>query len=39
MKLTVCQLEQLLQLATEAALKAGIFINSVDRSSLQVHSK
>ena len=39
MKLTVCQLEKLLQLATEAALKAGIFINSVDRSSLQVHSK
>ena len=39
MKLTVFQLEQLLQLATEAALKAGTFINSVDRSSLQVHSK
>jgi len=39
MKLTVCQLEQLLQLATEAALKAGAYINSVDRSSLQVHCK
>jgi len=39
MKLTVCQLELLLQLATEAALKAGKFINSVDRNSLQVHSK
>ncbi|QUM80216.1 inositol-1-monophosphatase [Moritella sp. 5] len=39
MKLTVYQLEQLLQLATEAALKAGAFINSLDRSSLQVHSK
>ncbi|MFT5808225.1 MAG: hypothetical protein ACI9LG_002526 [Moritella dasanensis] len=39
MKLTVCQLEQLLQLATEAALKAGKFINSVDRSSLQVNNK
>ena len=39
MKLTVFQLEQLLQLATDAALKAGTFINSVDRSSLQVHSK
>ena len=39
MKLTIFQLEQLLQLATEAALKAGAFINSVDRSSLQVHSK
>ncbi|MCJ8348639.1 inositol monophosphatase family protein [Moritella sp.] len=39
MKLTVFQLEQLLQLATDAALKAGTFINSVDRSSLLVHSK
>ncbi|KXO13261.1 Inositol-1-monophosphatase [Moritella sp. JT01] len=39
MKLTVCQLEQLLKLATEAALKAGTFINSVDRNSLQVHNK
>ncbi|WP_017222159.1 3'(2'),5'-bisphosphate nucleotidase CysQ family protein [Moritella dasanensis] len=39
MKLTVCQLEQLLQLAKEAALKAGTFINSVDRSSLQVNNK
>ncbi|PKH07432.1 3'(2'),5'-bisphosphate nucleotidase CysQ [Moritella sp. Urea-trap-13] len=39
MKLSVCQLKQLLQLATEAALKAGDFINNVDRRSLQVHSK
>jgi len=39
MKLTVCQLEQLLELATKAALKAGVFINNVDRSSLQVQSK
>ncbi|MDX2322400.1 MAG: inositol monophosphatase family protein [Moritella sp.] len=39
MKLTDCQLEQLLQLATEAALKAGSFINNVDRRSLQVHNK
>jgi len=39
MKLTVCQLEKLLKFATEAALKAGAFINNVDRSSLQVHNK
>lgn len=39
MKLSACQLEQLLQLASDAALKAGDFINSVDRSSLQVQSK
>ena len=39
MELTVCQLEQLLQLATEAALKAGKLISRVDRRSLQVHSK
>ncbi|QFI38091.1 inositol-1-monophosphatase [Moritella marina ATCC 15381] len=39
MKLSACQLENLLQLATDAALKAGDFINSVDRSSLQVQSK
>ncbi|MFT7681573.1 MAG: 3'-phosphoadenosine 5'-phosphosulfate (PAPS) 3'-phosphatase [Moritella dasanensis] len=39
MKLTIFQLEELLRLATEAALKAGTFINSVDRSSLQVNNK
>ncbi|GIC76675.1 3'(2'),5'-bisphosphate nucleotidase CysQ [Moritella sp. F3] len=39
MKLSVCQLEQLLQLATDAALEAGKFINNVDRKSLQVQSK
>lgn len=39
MTLTQDQLEHLLQLATDAALKAGKFINNVDRSSLQVDSK
>jgi 3'-phosphoadenosine 5'-phosphosulfate (PAPS) 3'-phosphatase len=39
MKLSVFQLEQLLQLATDAALEAGKFINNVDRKSLQVQSK
>jgi len=39
MTLTICQLEQLLQLATQAALSAGTFINHVDRRALRVQSK